>query len=386
MTCRDHRVTGRQTFHNFHLARLAQADLDRHTLGHAHIGLVTLHHLDHEGAPALRDDGLFGDDQGVFPGAKHSVDAGKHARAQLLLAVVDTATHANRAAIGFNQRVHGLHDGRERPPRQGIHRQLRFLTRSDLGLKTLRQTKVEQHRIDVFHVDHVRAVFEVIAHVDLLEACDAIKRSQNLQALQRGLCQRQLRARDLQGCSALVQRALADEVLRHQFLVALMVGLGNGQFCTRLSDLGLLQLVLQLHHQLTLAHALAVVEENLFDAPTHFRAQHHALARAQTAHGLGLVNQSHALDLSDLHDRRPACSACRPSPWRTSGRSTGCSRRTAWPRSSRGGRRTVSLGLVLPPPCGPRGYGNAQQGQQCIFLLVSHSSFSQVADAKTSAM
>ena len=117
MACGDHRVTGRQAFQNFHFAWLAQTNLDRHTLGHKHIGLVTGHHLDHEGATALRDDGLFRDDQGVFSGAKHRVDAGKHAWAQLLLAVVDAAAHPDRAAIGLDQGVHRLHDGRERTAR-----------------------------------------------------------------------------------------------------------------------------------------------------------------------------------------------------------------------------------------------------------------------------
>jgi hypothetical protein len=40
----------------------------------------------------------------------------------------------------------------------------------------------------------------------------------------------------------------------------------------------------------------------------------------------------------------------------------------------------------LPPPGGTRGHGNAHQGKHCIFLLVSHSDFSQVAFADTSAM
>jgi hypothetical protein len=33
----DHSVTGIQAFDNFHPAWLAQTDLDRHALGHAHI-------------------------------------------------------------------------------------------------------------------------------------------------------------------------------------------------------------------------------------------------------------------------------------------------------------------------------------------------------------
>ena len=319
----DHGVTCRQALHDLDLARLAQAHFHRHPLRDQDAGLVTGHHLDHKSAPTLRDDGLFGNDQGVCAGAEHRVDAGEHARAQLLLTVVDAAAHPHRAAIGLDQGVHRLNDGRERPARQSVHCQLGFLTRPNLGLETLRQTEVEQHGIDVFHVDHVGTIFEVIAHVDLLEAGDAIKWGQHLQALQRGLGQRQLGAGDLQGCGALVQRALADEVLRHQLLVALVVGLGDRQLRTRLRHLGLLQLVFELHHQLALAHALAFVEENLFDAPSDFGAQHHALARAQTAHGLGLVHQAHAFHFGDFHRRRPACATCRPGPWWAAG----CTRR-----------------------------------------------------------
>ena len=225
----------------------------------------------------MRNDRLLRDDQGVVTRAKDRVHAGKHARAQLLLAVVNTAAHTHRAAIGLDQGVHRLNNGGEGAARQGVHRQLGLLASADLGLETFGQTEVEQHGIDVFHVDHVRAVFEVITHVDLFEAGDAVKRCQHLQALQRGLGQCQFGARDLQGRCALVQRSLADEVLRHQLLVALVVGLGNRQLGTGLRHLSLLQLVFELHHQLALAHTLAIAEKNLFNAPTNFRAQHHPL-------------------------------------------------------------------------------------------------------------
>jgi hypothetical protein len=180
VTCCDHRVTGRQAFENFHFARLAQADLDRHPLGHADIGLVTVHHLDHEGATALRDDGLFGNDQGVFTGAKHRIDSGKHARAQLLLAVINTAAHTHRAAIGFDQWIDRLHNGGEGATGQGVHRQLGFLSGTHPCLKTLGQAEVEEHGIHVLDVDHVSTVLEVIAHVDLFETRDAIEWRQYL--------------------------------------------------------------------------------------------------------------------------------------------------------------------------------------------------------------
>jgi RND family efflux transporter MFP subunit len=122
----DHRVIGLQAFGDFHLARLTHTGLDGHTLGHQGVGLVARHHLDHEGPAALRHDGFFGHGQGVFAHTKDGVDAGEHARAQLALAVVDAAAHADRAAIGVDQRVHSLHQRGEGPPRQRIHVQLGF--------------------------------------------------------------------------------------------------------------------------------------------------------------------------------------------------------------------------------------------------------------------
>ena len=278
MTGCDHGVTCRQTFEDFHLARQTQAHFDRDPLRHFDLGFVALHDPDHKGATALRDDGLFWNDQGVFARTEHRIDAGKHAWAQLLLAVVNATAHAHRASIGIDQRVHRLNDGAEGSARQRVDGQLGFLTGTDLGLKTLGQPEVKQHRIDVLDVDHVSAVLQVIAHVDLFEASDAVKWRQHLQTLQGGLCQRQLGARHFQCRTAFIQRTLADEVLRHQILVAFVVGLGDRQLCAGLGQLGLWQLVVELHHQLAFAHPLAIVEENLFHASADFGAQHHPLS------------------------------------------------------------------------------------------------------------
>ena len=277
MASRDHRVAQRQALQNLHLAWLTQAQFHSHPLGLQATGGFARHHFEHKAALALRHDGLFRNDQGVFTHTKDRIDAGKHARSQLLLAVVDAAAHPDRAAIGVDQGVDRLHNGRKAAVRQGIQGQLGFLACTYFGLVALGQTEIEQHRIDVFQVDHVRAVSEVVTHMDLLETGDPIKRRQHLQALQTGFAQRQLGAGHLERGSALVERTLADEVLRHQLLVALVVGLGNRQLGPHLRQLGLLQLVFKLHHQLALAHTLAIVEENLLDAPTHLGSQHHAL-------------------------------------------------------------------------------------------------------------
>ena len=189
MTGSDHGVCGRQTFQDFNLARQTQAHFDSHPLRHFDLGFVALHDLDHKGSPPLRNDRFLRNDQCIFARSKDGIDTGKHARAQLLLPIVNATANPHRAAIGFNQRVHRLDDRGERSPRQSIDCQLGFLTRTDLGLKTFRQPEIEQYGVDVLNVDHVCTIFQVITHIDLLEARDAIKRGQYLQALQRGLGQ-----------------------------------------------------------------------------------------------------------------------------------------------------------------------------------------------------
>ena len=79
-----------------------------------------------------------------------------------------------------------------------------------------------------------------------------------------------------------------------------------------LLQLRLLQGVVELHQQLAAAHALAVVEAEPRDAAADLGAQHHALARTQRAHGLGIVLQRQLLDLADL-DRDRAAGSARPT-------------------------------------------------------------------------
>ena len=90
--------------------------------------------------------------------------------------------------------------------------------------------------------------------------------------------QRQFGLRDLQVGRTFIQRALADKVLRHQFLVAFLVGLGNRQLRLALLDLRQRQLVVKLNQHLSLAHTLAIGEIKRGDAAADLGAQHHPTA------------------------------------------------------------------------------------------------------------
>ena len=141
MSCRDHGIALRQTFQNFHFARLTQADLDHNALGYERVRRVPGHDLDHKSPTTLRHDGLFRHHQSLVAGAKHRIHPGKHAGAQLLLAVVYATAHSHGTAIGIDQGIDCLHHGSERAARQSVNDKLGFLTRTDLGLKTLGQAK-----------------------------------------------------------------------------------------------------------------------------------------------------------------------------------------------------------------------------------------------------
>ena len=161
----DHRVSRLQAIENFHLARAAQTHLYFHTLSGA--GFVTRsgQQLDDEHFGPLGDDGFFGNHHGRLAHAKHSVDPGKHAGAQLQLAVINAATHTHRAAIGVNQRVNRLNPGAVLAARQGVNVQAGRLACFDFGLETFRQTEVNKNGVQIFDVDDVGAVLQIIAHV-----------------------------------------------------------------------------------------------------------------------------------------------------------------------------------------------------------------------------
>ena len=197
--------------------------------------------------PALGHDGFLGDDQGVITLTKHGVNPRKHAWAQLQAPVVNAGTHANRAAIGVNQRIDRQHRGRELATWQGVQFDHGRLTASDFGLKAFGQTVVHKNGIDVFDVDNVSTIFEVVTDADRANAGQTVKGGNDFQTCCRGAGQSQFGLSDLLGGSAFVQRAAADEVLRHQIFVSLVVGQGDVELGLRLLHLGGGKLVVKLH-------------------------------------------------------------------------------------------------------------------------------------------
>ena len=269
--------------------------------------------LDHKLFAALRNDGFLRNHPRIVTLAKHGVDSGEHAGAQLQLAVVNTAAHPHRATIRINQRINRLHLSGVFAARQGINVQQGGLAPLDLALKTLGQAEVNKNRLDVFNVDNVCAILEVVAHTDLANPDSAIERREDFEAGCSGLRQRQLGLRHLQIGSAFIQRALADEVLRYQLLVTLLVGLGNRQLSHALLHLRQRQLVVKLHQQLPFAHALTIIEIELRDAAADLRANDNAPARTQTTHSLRVIGELDELYPGHFNRRRFAggCSACR---------------------------------------------------------------------------
>ena len=225
----------------------------------------------------MRHDGLFRNDQSIIALTKHSIDARKHTGAQLHLSVVNTTPHTHRAAIGIDQGINGLDDSGEFTARQGIHGHLRFLPWFDFGLEALRQTEIKQHSFNVLHVDHVGAIFQIVTHVNLPQACGAIERRKHFQALQSSLRQCQFGLCNLKRCIGFIQRSFADEVLRDKLLIARVVGLSDRQLGLGLSQLGGRQLIVKLDQDLSLFNFLSVLEQHLADTPAHLGSQHHTL-------------------------------------------------------------------------------------------------------------
>ena len=176
---------------------------------------------------ALRNDCFFGNDPCILTHAKYRVDTRKHAWPQLQLAVVNAAANANRAAIGVNQRVNCLNFCSEFAARQRVHVKRGGLTSFNLGLKALWQPEVDKHRVHVFNVDDVCTVPQIVAHIDQTDARNPVERCNDFQALCSGPGQRQFGLSNLQICRTFIKRALANEILCHQFLVAFLIGLGN---------------------------------------------------------------------------------------------------------------------------------------------------------------
>ncbi len=194
------------------------------------------------------------------------------------MAVIDAGPHPYGTAIRIDQRVDRLDLGCVFFSRQGINIQHRNLPVLDLALVTLGQPEINKNRINVFNIDDVRAVLQVVPCIDLADSHNPVKGCQDFQTGGGGLCQRQLGLGHLQVGGTFIQRALADEVLSHQFLVAFLVGLRNRQLSLALLELGQRQLVVKLHQHLALAHTLAIGEIKLCNAPAHLGPEHYTTA------------------------------------------------------------------------------------------------------------
>ena len=309
----DHHVTRLQFACHFHLAWAAHPYLDLDPLGRPGLRITRRGLQQHDKlALALRHQRLLRDDMGILALTEHRIDPGEHAGPQLELAVVDASPHRHRAAIGIQQGVNGLDHGHELAPWQRIHIHTGLLPALHLGLVALGQAEIHIQGVDVFQVDDVGTVFQVVPHIGGADTRDTVKRRHDLQPCSACLRQCQLGLGNLQVGSTLIHRPLADKALRHQFLVAFVVGLGNGQLGLALLHLGRLQLVVQLHQQLAFADTRTVVEIQLGDAPPHFGADHHALARTQAANRLGFIGDGGQPHLGGLNRRGSACSGrCR---------------------------------------------------------------------------
>ena len=275
LTGRHHGVARLEAFDNFDLARAAKPDFDLHPLRSACFSVGTRYQLDDELPPALRDDGFFRDHSRVVAHTENGIDPGKHARAKLQLPVVDTAANADRAAVGVYQWIDGLQLGGIPPAGQCIHVEQGGLAAPDLVLKSLRQTKIDVDRIDVFNVDNISTILEVVAHIDQAYAHNCVEGCNDFQARCRGLGKRKFGFGYLQVRRAFVQGTLTDEILRNQFLIALLIGLRNRQLCLALLNLRSLELVVELNQKLAFFDALAIGEIELRNAPTDFGPQHY---------------------------------------------------------------------------------------------------------------
>ena len=144
--------------------------------------------------------------------------------------------------------------------RHRVERDLDRLARLELRQVALGQAEVDPDLGRVFDVDDVGTVLDVVADVHTADTGHTVERRQDLHALELRLGQRHLGHRHLERGGALVDHALADEVLRHQFAVALQVGAGNAGLRLGLAQLRHLQGVVELDQHLATPHALAVGE------------------------------------------------------------------------------------------------------------------------------
>ena len=128
----------------------------------------------------------------------------------------------------------------------------------NFGLKALWQAVVHIEATDVFEVNQVSAVFDVITNVDISNAHHAVEGRDQPHALQARTRQTKLCISHLQGCGAFIQRALGQKVLSDQLLVALVIGLGYRQLGQCLLHFRTLQGVIHLNQYLTCPHTRAI--------------------------------------------------------------------------------------------------------------------------------
>ena len=163
----------------------------------------------------------------------------------------------HRATIGVQQRVDRLDPGLELPAGEGIQLQFDPLATAQPGLETFGQAEIDQHRGQIFQIDQVGTVLDVVAEVDRAKAQHTVKRRNDAHPCQAGVGQRQLGLGHLQRRGTFVKHPLGNEVLCHQVLVPFEVGLGNRHLRLRLGPFGLLQRVVELDQQLPGLDALA---------------------------------------------------------------------------------------------------------------------------------
>ena len=93
--------------------------------------------------------------------------------------------------------------------------------------------------------------------------------------------------------------------MRHQFLVALQIGLGDRYLRHTLPNFSPLQGIVQLNQHLPFTHFGAVAKAQDLDPARHLGAQHDTLAGAQRTDGLRVVLEQHLFNPPDFYASRP---------------------------------------------------------------------------------
>ena len=142
--------------------------------------------------------------------------------------------------------------------RHGVDHDFHGLLGGQFALVTLRQTEINIQLGEIFQINHVRTIFDIVAYIDRAQTHRAAERRHDAHTLPAGTGERHLCLRHLQTGLAFINRALGDKALRHQILIALVVGLRNRHLGLRLLYLGALQTVVELHQHLPFAYLTAI--------------------------------------------------------------------------------------------------------------------------------